>query len=90
MDAILAEFHRPIMKRLILFVAAFMLAALPFSRAELSFEEGATRHLSEVTQGESSGVAVLVARDGKVVFQGGFGFADIAKKRRSRWRRNSA
>src|SRR6185369_5993290 len=30
--------------------------------------------------GDSSGIAVLVARDGKIVFQGGFGFADIAKK----------
>jgi CubicO group peptidase (beta-lactamase class C family) len=47
---------------------------------ELSFEASATRHLSEVTKGESSGVAVLVARDGKVVFQGGFGLANITKK----------
>src|SRR5262245_51455570 len=47
---------------------------------ELSFAAGATSHLSQVTKGDSSGVAVLVARDGKVVFQGGFGLADIAKK----------
>jgi CubicO group peptidase (beta-lactamase class C family) len=47
---------------------------------ELSFEAGAKRYLSEVTKGDSSGVAVLLARDGKIVFQGGFGLADIAKK----------
>ncbi len=64
----------------LLHAVCFFLSALPFSRAELSFEEGATRHLSEVTQGDSPGVAVLVARDGKIAFQGGFGFADMAKK----------
>ncbi len=55
-------------------------ATFPSFAEELSFEAGAKRHLSEVTKGDSSGVAVLVARDGKVVFQGGFGLADIAKK----------
>jgi CubicO group peptidase (beta-lactamase class C family) len=39
-----------------------------------------TRKLSDVTKGESSGVAVLVARDGKIVFQGGFGLADLTTK----------
>jgi CubicO group peptidase (beta-lactamase class C family) len=48
--------------------------------AEPSFAAEAQRHLSEVTPGDSSGVAVLVARDGQIVFQGGFGLADIAKK----------
>jgi CubicO group peptidase (beta-lactamase class C family) len=33
--------------------------------------------LSEVTRGESSGVAVLVARDGKILFEKGYGFANI-------------
>ncbi len=61
-------------------VALVLLAATTFCRAELSFEDGAKRHLSEITKGETSGVAVLVARDGKIVFQGGFGLADIAKK----------
>ena len=63
--------------------ALFLLACDGATRScaeELSFAEEAKRHLSEVTKGESSGVAVLVARDGKVVFQGGFGFADIATK----------
>src|SRR5882724_891161 len=54
--------------------------ATPGFAKDLSFEAGATRRLSEVTKGDNSGVAVLVARDGKVVFQGGFGLADIAKK----------
>lgn len=40
----------------------------------------ATRILTDATKGDSSGVAVLVARDGKIVFQGGFGLANIAKK----------
>ena len=57
-----------------------LLASVAFCRAELSFEEGATKHLQEVTQGDSPGVAVLVARDGKIVFQGGFGLADLEKK----------
>src|SRR6185295_12156707 len=48
--------------------------------AELSFQDGAKRHLSEVTKGDSSGVAVLVARDGNIAFQGGFGLADLEKK----------
>ena len=47
---------------------------------EASFEAEATRRLSEVTAGDTSGMAVLVARDGKIVFQQGFGFADIANK----------
>ena len=58
----------------------FLIAGFCVSRAELSFEEGATKHLGEVTKGDSPGVAVLVARDGKIVFQGGFGFADLEKK----------
>ena len=53
---------------------------LATSAATLSFEEGATRYLQEVTKDKTSGVAVLVARDGKILFQGGFGLADIAKR----------
>jgi len=55
-------------------------SALPGFAGELSFEEGATRHLRELTAGDVPGVAVLVARDGKVVLQGGFGLADVAAK----------
>lgn len=57
-----------------------IIATVTLGRAELSFEEGATKHLQEVTKGETSGVAVLVARDGKIVFQGGFGLADLERK----------
>lgn len=45
-----------------------------------AFIEEANRQLREATAGETAGVAVLVARDGQVVFQGGFGFADLAQK----------
>jgi len=66
------------------FLSALLLCtcgyATPGFAEELSFEAGAKRHLNEVTKGDSSGVAVLVARDGKVVFQGGFGLAEVAKK----------
>src|SRR4051812_45715057 len=56
---------------------AFPLACLA---AETSFEEGAVAHLKEVTRGDTSGMAVLVARDGKILYQGGFGFADVAER----------
>jgi CubicO group peptidase (beta-lactamase class C family) len=69
----------------LLFVLTVLLGFLspglqPAWAAEPSFEQGATAHLKEVTAGDTSGVAVLVARDGKIVFQGGFGLADIEKK----------
>ncbi|MBL9190202.1 MAG: serine hydrolase [Opitutaceae bacterium] len=53
--------------------------ALP-GAAPASFEDGLRRHLDKLTNDELPGMAVLVARDGKIVFQGGFGFADIANK----------
>ena len=43
-------------------------------------QDGAQAHLGTLTQGGLPGIAVLVARDGKVVYQGGFGFADIENK----------
>jgi CubicO group peptidase (beta-lactamase class C family) len=51
----------------------------PASAAESYGDEVATQ-LKGVTAGETSGLAVLVARDGKIVFEGGFGLADIEKK----------
>jgi CubicO group peptidase (beta-lactamase class C family) len=48
--------------------------------ADLSFEEEVTRRLRRFTEGESPGVSVLVARDGRIVFQGGFGLADLEQK----------
>ena len=38
------------------------------------------KRLRELTQGKSSGLAVLVARDGKILFQGGFGFANVERE----------
>jgi CubicO group peptidase (beta-lactamase class C family) len=65
------------------FLAAFLLLLTFVARsfaAEPSFEEEATRRLREATAGDTAGVAVLVARDGKILFQGGFGYADLEKK----------
>lgn len=56
------------------------IAILQAFAAEPTFDEEATRRFRESLSADSSGVAVLVARDGKVVFQGGFGLADIANK----------
>jgi CubicO group peptidase (beta-lactamase class C family) len=48
--------------------------------AEVSLDEGIKTHLSKLTEKEWPGVAVLVARDGKIAWQGAFGFADVEKK----------
>ena len=48
--------------------------------AEVSFEDGLKRHLGKLTTDQSPGMAVLVARDGKIAFQAGFGFADMEKR----------
>jgi CubicO group peptidase (beta-lactamase class C family) len=53
--------------------------ALPCA-AQNSFEEGLKSHLEKLTKDELPGMAVLVARDGKIVLQAGFGFADLEKK----------
>lgn len=45
-----------------------------------SVEEKAVEYLTKSTKGESHGVALLLARDGKIIFQRGFGFADVEKK----------
>jgi CubicO group peptidase (beta-lactamase class C family) len=52
----------------------------PAPAAEPSYEEAVAAQLKAVTEGDTSGLAVLVARDGKIIFQGGFGLADIDKK----------
>ena len=51
-----------------------------FAAAEVSFEEGIKAHLDKLTKDELPGMAVLVSRDGKIAFQGGFGLADLEKK----------
>lgn len=62
-----------------LWLLAVCLASVALA-AEPTFEEEAAKRLKSVTEGDTSGMAVLVARDGKIVFQGGFGLADIEKK----------
>ena len=47
---------------------------------EVRLEDGLKGHLEKLTKDQLPGMAVLVARDGKVAFQGGFGFADLEKK----------
>jgi len=42
--------------------------------------EFAERRLRDCVKGEVPGVAVLVARDGQVVFQGAYGLADVEKR----------
>ncbi|MEO5961450.1 MAG: serine hydrolase domain-containing protein, partial [Opitutaceae bacterium] len=49
-------------------------------RAQMSLEDGVKAHLNKLTSDQLPGLAVLVARDGKIVFQAGFGFADLEKK----------
>jgi CubicO group peptidase (beta-lactamase class C family) len=49
-------------------------------RAEVSFEAGTKGYLEKLTKDSLPGLAVLVARDGKIVFQGGFGMADVEQK----------
>ena len=55
-------------------------ATAPTFAAEVPFEDGLKTHLEKLTKDKLPGMAVLVAREGKIVFQGGFGFADLEKK----------
>lgn len=55
-------------------------AAAPAFAAEVPFEDGLKAHLEKLTKDKLPGMAVLVAREGKIVFQAGFGFADLEKK----------
>jgi len=63
-----------------LLTAVLAWALLLPGAAEVSLEEGANAHLGKLTRDIDPGLAVLIARDGKIVYQGGFGFADIEKK----------
>jgi CubicO group peptidase (beta-lactamase class C family) len=42
--------------------------------------EWAEKHLHETAKPNMPGVAVLVAREGQILFQGGYGLADIEKQ----------
>lgn len=57
-----------------------VVTAPPGQAAQASFEDALRGQLEKLTKDELPGLAVLVARDGKIVFQGGFGFADLAQK----------
>lgn len=56
---------------------AFLLAP---AHGELSFQEDVNAHLEKTFNPEAPGLAVLVARDGRVVFTRGFGLANVAEK----------
>ena len=65
-------------------ILRFFTVLLPFSmlHADVPLEDGIKSHLGKLTADNMPGIAVLVARDGKIVDQGGFGWADIGKKLR--------
>jgi CubicO group peptidase (beta-lactamase class C family) len=65
--------------RALTFASLSFALALPRLWAETPAELAAAQ-LRELTKGETCGVAVLVARDGQIVFQGGYGYADLAQK----------
>jgi hypothetical protein len=48
--------------------------------AEASFEDGLRSKLNKLNDEAMPGVAVLVARDGKIVFEDAFGLAEVEKK----------
>src|SRR5688572_19343410 len=66
------------MRRFPTFILSLLLATS--SGAQVSFEDGLRAHLNKLTSDELPGLAVLVSRDGKIAFQGGFGFADLEAK----------
>ncbi len=65
--------------RLLALFAAFALL-ITSAPAEKSFEDGLKSHLGKLTKDNLPGLAVLVARDGRIAYEGGFGFADVEKK----------
>jgi CubicO group peptidase (beta-lactamase class C family) len=69
------------MKRFLRLLTALVLLPLPSLRAEISLEEGIQSHLGKLSADSLPGMAVLVARDGKIIYQGGFGFADLGQKK---------
>jgi CubicO group peptidase (beta-lactamase class C family) len=48
--------------------------------ADVSFEDGVKARLEKLTTDNLPGMAVLVARDGALLYQGGFGWADLETK----------
>jgi CubicO group peptidase (beta-lactamase class C family) len=60
-------------------VPVLVVLLLPHLLAETPVE-WADRHLREQAKPDMPGVAVLVARDGQILFQSGYGLADVEKK----------
>ena len=59
-----------------------LFAATMLDAAPVPFPDGVARQLEKLTSDELPGIAVLVARDGKIVYEAGFGFADLERKTR--------
>jgi len=65
----------------LLLPAWLLLVSLPsLYAAEPAFDDGLRKQLGELTARGLPGIAVLVARDGKIAFQGGFGLANVETK----------
>lgn len=58
-------------------VVAIVLSASGVVRAEASFSEQATEMLSSVYPSDAPGAAVVVSRDGEVIYEAAFGLADV-------------
>lgn len=70
-------------RRVLFLGALFLVASNPAWRcfaADPSFSEAAAQRLIDAVKGDTPGLAVLVARDGEILFQGGYGLADLEKK----------
>lgn len=69
------------MKRLTSLLATLsIVSAVAGFAADASPESKMVQRLRDAMQGDTPGVAILVARDGQIVFQDGFGYADVANK----------
>jgi len=66
--------------QLIVLLLLTLISVSPLLAADLPFEAGITRHVTDLTKGDSSGLALLVACDGKIIYQACFGLANIAAK----------
>lgn len=62
------------------FIALVFVTCICAMAAEPTYEEVAHKKFQEAIPADGSGVAVLVAKDGKIVFQGGYGLADVEHK----------
>ena len=62
-----------------IFLALLLVSLVP-QLAAIPLEDGIKSRLEKLTADHSPGIAVLVARDGKIVYQGGFGWANLDQK----------